>query len=178
MERATIKVNPDILDQTPSSAIPVKFVGSNSNTKKVFKPITETRRTEKIASVVVDEQEETAEFLVDDGTESFDIELLQPWNGSENVVHIFGASDDLVEIRGVMSEEFNVYPTGAFRLKDVIFTAEYDKNGEWVFEVDQNDDSDVLIDPVGSHLSDVLSSHSEVLTIKMDEEPDEIKKLG
>lgn len=179
MERATIKVDSGVLDKTPSSAIPIQFVDSNADNKKVFKPITETRRTENINSIVVDEDKQEAEFLVENGgTEAFEIELLEPWDGSKNVIHVFGASDDLVEFRGVVSREFNVHPTGAFRVEDVIFTAEFDKNGEWVFEVDQSGDSEVSINTVGSHLSSVLRSHSEVLTIRMDKEPEEIKKLG
>lgn len=179
MERATLKVDSDVLNKFPRVAIAVRYVGSNSGTKDVFKPLEETRRTEDITSIAVDSERATAEFLFENGdTETTSIEMFEPWDDYKNVLHVFGASDDLVEFRGANCEEYNAYPNAVFRVNDVVFVAEHNKKGEWTFDVDQNSNSDVSISSVGSELSQALRDYSEVLTIKFDEELEEIKKLS
>jgi len=81
MERATLKVNSDVLNKFPRVAIAVRYVGSNAGTKDVFKPLDETRRTEDITSIAVDSERTTAEFLFENGdTETTSIEIFEPWN--------------------------------------------------------------------------------------------------
>ena len=59
-----------------------------------------------------------------------------------------------------------------------MFVGELNNKGEWTFDVDQNTSSDVSISPIGSELSQALRDYSEVLTIRFDEELEEIKKLS
>lgn len=179
MEKATLKVDSDVLNKFPRVAIAVRHVGSNSGTKDVFKPLKETRRTKNIRSIAVDSERETAEFLFSNGdTETTSIYIFEPWDDYKNVLHVFGSSDDLIEFRGANCEEYNAYPNAVFRVKDVVFVGELNNKGEWTFDVDQNTSSDVSISPIGSELSQALRDYSEVLTIRFDEELEEIKKLS
>ncbi|WP_418060778.1 hypothetical protein [Pimelobacter simplex] len=56
---------------------------------------------------------------------------------------ISGASDDLIEIDGLIADEFNVYGPATVTIKvddavHLIATAEYDDDGQWSIEVAGN----------------------------------------
>jgi hypothetical protein len=84
------------------------------------------------------------------------------------MLKIYGASDDLIELEGDVTEEFNVYgeEQKTIGLSDgTLLTVIYDDNGFWRFNI--------LRKPVGTSISkhegtDIDDDYSDILEIDAD----------
>lgn len=87
---------------------------------------------------------------------------------------IYGCSDDLVEIEGDISEEFNAYDLKGYLAisNGVLLTVEYTNDGVWAFRQLAGDTDLVKItpasDPDGGRDDDGYPTYSDMVTVAGD----------
>lgn len=176
-EKATLLVNSDVIDDAPNHAFTVSTVSTNSDDNRVLKPVNSGRNLDNISSAVINESATTVDFLFNDGSErSYEVEFFEWWN-KDSLVYVFGHSDDLVEFRGSVREEFNIHNESRFQIGNTEFEARYSRSGEWIFNVFKSGSDKIKINGVGSSLSDVFCEYSQVLRIESSEDMSSITEI-
>jgi hypothetical protein len=176
-EKATLLVNSDVIDDAPNHAFTVSAVSTNSDDHRVLKPVNSGRDLDNISSAVIDESATTVDFLFDDGSErSYKVEFFEWWDNN-SLVYVFGHSDDLVELRGSIRDEYNIHEEARFKIGNTEFEVQYNQSGEWEFNVIESGSDIAIIDSVGSYRANVFCEYSQLLTIKSSRDIDDITEI-
>lgn len=107
--------------------------------------------------------------LKDGELEQYELERIKWWD-AEYEVQLFGASDDLIEVRGDIREEFyaNFDEPTYLRINEAKVNILYD--GEWKFWLEDTGDSVTSEKyPVDSEMSDKYRYYSELLCVGFNE---------
>ena len=98
----------------------------------------------------------------------------------EDTVHVYGHSDDLIELTGCVVYEFyaDVGESTQIRIEDTEIEAFYNMDGEWEFKVlNAPDANHCRVEEVGSELATKFSDYTEVVQLSYNQQPNSVEKL-
>lgn len=135
--------------------------------------------SENFNSLQINYENNRVVALTDEGQKEYNLNYVKDWE-SEHEIHIFGSSDDLIEIRGDTKKEFyaNYDEPTYININDkTVVRAKYDRSGQWMVKMVKNGNCENYTHyDIDSETSNSYKSHSELLCVGFDNPIDSIEK--
>lgn len=164
MDRATIKIDSSITGSVTRRCIPTEKVSVNEHGNDVMKVMDSCEKGDGIKSIVV--KDGVAEVLKSDmSSEEYNIDVLKWWNDNYEY-QVFGRSDDLIEVRGLHTNEFCCDIDGSvLEVGGTLVKVYLNNQGNWKFDVLSEGKENLVIKGLDSDVSNMFCDYSELLCI-------------